>query len=35
VWTGTVQTANHADIDKEIRRYVGLVVKALSKQQVL
>jgi hypothetical protein len=35
VWTGTVQTANPADIDKEIRRYVDLVVKALSKQQVL
>jgi hypothetical protein len=32
--TGTVQTANPPDIDTEIRRYVDLVVKGLSKQQV-
>jgi hypothetical protein len=35
VWTGTVRTPNPGNIDREIRRYVDLVVEALRKQQIL
>lgn len=35
VWTGTVETANPGDIDKEIRRYLDLVVKALRDKKIL
>jgi hypothetical protein len=35
VWTGTVQTANPGNIDKEIRRYVDLVIKAMKDKKIL
>ena len=35
VWSGIVQTRDPRDLDKEIRRYVDTVIKALRKEQVL
>jgi hypothetical protein len=35
VWTGTAQTTSPGDLDTEIRRYVGVVIKALEKQGLL
>jgi hypothetical protein len=35
VWSGTVQTREPGDLDKEIARYVETVIKALKKEQVL
>jgi hypothetical protein len=35
VWSGTVQTTEPGNLDKEIRRYVTTIVKALKKDNVL
>lgn len=35
VWSGTVQTREPGNLDKEIARYVETVIKALKKEQVL
>ena len=35
VWSGTVQTRSPSNLDREIRRYVDTVIKALKKEQVL
>lgn len=35
VWSGTVQTRDPRDLDREIRHYVDTVIKALKKEQVL
>jgi hypothetical protein len=35
VWSGTVQTRNPGDINKEIKRYVDTVVDALKKTNLL
>jgi outer membrane lipoprotein SlyB len=35
VWSGTVQTRNPSDINKEIKRYVDTVVDALKKTNLL
>ena len=35
VWSGTVQTVDPSDIDKEIKRYVDTVIEALKSKNLL
>jgi hypothetical protein len=35
VWAGTVETTAPGDIDKEIERYVAIVIDALKSKHIL